>query len=279
MNWKNSNLVNISEAEYYSKGLFLFAGLLVGMGFGLLSSSVDFQDLSFNDYNVPKEDNTSQNIEELENFPYDVQFGVASENVTWDGKEVELAGRPYIGREGAEVTIIAYEDYFCPFCAGFHNDDFGAKANINTVFDKMVEEHIQTGDAKYYFKNYPLVGGERTAEISECVVEYGTSEAFWTFNYNHFQNYEKLVNLQQDSPEKYDEIILEWSSQLEIDEAEFKECINSDEKKKLISKHTQEAESLGATSTPSHFIEGELVSGSQHYFTFKTIIEEKIRNQ
>jgi len=76
------------------------------------------------------------------------------------------------GNPDAEVTLVEYSDFECPFCKRFHDvakslvDNSGGKVN-------WVYRHFPLG-----FHN-PMAQHE--AEASECVAELGGNDAFWRF--------------------------------------------------------------------------------------------------
>lgn len=223
-----------------------------------------------------QEDLDVSSLKSAESFPYDVDIGIGSENLSWDGTNVELDGRPYIGDAEADVTMIGYEDYFCPYCTGFHNPDFAAENGMNSAFGDIVENHVATGEIKYYFKNFPVVGGERPAEVSECFLEHGDAEAFWTFNHNHYQNSDQLQKVQQQNPDRYDEVMKSWAEQMNVEASGFEVCIDNSEKASTVQDHANEAASLGASATPTQFIEGEMIEGAQPYSSYRPVIEDKL---
>ena len=273
--------LNIKQVGYASFLIGLLTGLLLGtlmFGIGGLSESVSAPPSADGDQPDPSGEEAAGNsdIEEIESLPYDVNIGTGSENVEWEGTEVELDGRPYLGDEDAEVTMVGYEDYFCPFCTGFHNPDFAAENNMNSAFENIVKNHIETGEVKYYFKNFPVVGGERPAEVSECFLEHGDSEAYWSFNYNHYQNSDELQELQQQNPDEYDDVMISWAEQLNVEKNGFQSCIDNSEQSSTVQNHADEASALGATATPTQFVEGEMIEGAQPYSSFKPVIEDKL---
>jgi len=286
-----------SEDDLNEQGLTLsiqqvgYASFIIGVLTGLLMGAIVFGASGLGgSISAPPSDGGNQpspsggddsggeesSLENIESIPYDVNIGTGTENVEWDGTEVELDGRPYLGDEDAEVTMVGYEDYFCPFCTGFHNPDFAAENNMNSAFEDIVENHIETGEVKYYFKNFPVVGGERPAEVSECFLEHGGSEAYWSFNYNHYQNSDELQKLQEQSPEEYDDVMVSWAEQLEVEKNGFQSCIDSSEQANTVQNHAEEASALGATATPTHFVEGEIIEGAQPYSSFSPVIEGKL---
>ncbi|EHK01883.1 DSBA oxidoreductase, partial [Candidatus Haloredivivus sp. G17] len=281
--------LNVKQVGYGSFAVGLLVGLLLGGIFlGSLGSNMETVGMPSEDMKGapsdegdqpdPSGEETADNsdIKEIETMPYDVNVGTGSGNVEWDGTEVELDGRPYLGDEDAEVTMVGYEDYFCPFCTGFHNPDFAAENNMNSAFEDILKNHIETGEVKYYFKNFPVVGGERPAEVSECFLEHGDAEAYWSFNYNHYQNSDELQELQQQNPDEYDSVMVSWAEKLDVEIDGFQSCIDNSEQSTTVQNHADEASALGATATPTQFVEGEMIEGAQPYSSFKPVIEDKL---
>jgi len=58
-------------------------------------------------------------------------------------KPVSENAKP-LGKEDADITFIEFADYRCPFCHKFHEE----------TFDKVVSNFINTGKAKYLFKDF-----------------------------------------------------------------------------------------------------------------------------
>lgn len=277
---ENPQEVNLSIKQF--AGLSFSAGFLLGVAITL--SIVVFGGLASSDLGAPSveagdDSETGGEIESLSEIPYDVEFGVGTENVEWDGQTVELEDRPYMGSSDADVVMVSYEDYFCPFCTAFHNSEFAAQTGANSAFGDIAENHIATGEVQYYFKNFPVVGGERPAEVSECFAEHGSSEDFWTFNHNHFQNFEQLSDLKQTNPSRYDEIMVSWADQMDLDTDAVQSCMENSVQASTVQADAEEGQSLGASATPTNFINGEMIEGAQPYSSYETVINDKLQQQ
>ncbi len=209
-------------------------------------------------------------------LPYDVEVGFGSEDVEWDGNTVSLEGAPRLGDADADVTIVSYEDFFCPFCAAYNNQEVAQQLDANSAFGDIAENYIETGDVQYYFRQFPVVGGEISAEAHECVAEQEDSEAYWIFHHEHFSNFEQLRDLAETNPAEYESTMVEWSDQLGLDTEEYEQCLDEDRSQMEVSNQAQEGESLGAQATPTVFIDGETVEGAQPYTAFQTVIEDKL---
>lgn len=73
-----------------------------------------------------------------------------------------IADEPSIGNENAQVTIVYWYDYQCPFCKQFETQ----------TLDRIRQNYVETGEARIVFKNFAFLGPDsRTAAIA--------SEAIW----------------------------------------------------------------------------------------------------
>lgn len=265
----------------------LLSGLLIGTTMAAPAEGLQLEDPAIQDQAAGTEaqqqedsgaetESVETDLEELEEVPYDVEFGRGEGTVEWNDGTVNIDERPRMGSSDAEVTMVSYEDFFCPFCGSFHNEDIAQQAGAVSAFPEIVEQHIETGEVQYYFQQMPVVGGDRPAEVSECFAEHGNSEDFWTFQYNHFANIEDMQELQQTDSNQYDEVVLSWAEQMNIDREQIQSCMDSGEMQEEVSSQSQEGQSLGAQGTPAIFVEGELIEGAREYEIFEAVINDKL---
>lgn len=76
----------------------------------------------------------------------------------------DLSEEPMLGSQDANVTVVAFEDFKCPYCAQF----------TAGPYQQLKTEYIQTGKVKFYFVNNPLPLGQDSytaAAAGECVLE------------------------------------------------------------------------------------------------------------
>lgn len=163
------------------------------------------------------------------------------------GGEKELGSQPVMGNESAPVTVIEFGDYRCPYCAQFET----------RVFPKLRENYIETGKVKYHFVNYAFLGdGSKEAAVAgECVNKQST-EQFWDFHHALYENQgpesERWVNtgLLMD---------IAKNSTEGLDYKRLQSCIEDRETAGEVARDLQVGRSMGVTSTPSVFVNGEPV--------------------
>lgn len=159
----------------------------------------------------------------------------------------------------AEVTILEYSDFQCPFCSRVVPTIEQIKA---TYGDKV----------NVIFKHFPLGFHEnapKAAEASECARDQGK---FWEYHDVLFDNQNDLG---VSSLKRY-------AKDLGLDTGTFNSCLDSGEKAQVVKDDMAEGKAKGITGTPGFFIQGtdangrpmeEIISGAQPYPAFEEVIE------
>ena len=169
---------------------------------------------------------------------------------------VEVGDAPLWGDKGAKVTIVEFSDFQCPFCS----------RGANSV-DEIKKKY--KGKVKIAFKHFPLPmhpDAKPASEASLCVKEQN-ADKFWKFHDLAFKNQDKLDTA---SLEKY-------AKDAGVNVDKFKECFNSKKYVAAIEKDMQYGEKLGVRSTPTFFINGQLISGAVPIEQFSEIIDEELK--
>jgi protein-disulfide isomerase len=164
------------------------------------------------------------------------------------------------GNSNASVYLIEYSDYECPFCASFHT-------TANQVLDEYGD------DVAWVYRHYPLdqlhPRARPAAKASECVAELGGNEAFWAFSDIIFEDQSKLSDLEA------------VASDVGLDSAGFKSCIDSDKYAELVENDLQEGTAAGVRGTPGNFIVNKggdvwFVPGAFPFAQLKPYIDEAL---
>jgi len=207
-------------------------------------------------------------LEEAE-YPYgDLNYGVGSGTIQRGNKTFNVEGEPYIGAEDASITMVAYEDFECPFCNRYNNG----------AFPQILENNIQTGQAKYYWKNFPLKQIHPWAEpagvAAECALNQD-AKAFWIFKNGFFNNQDALKSAFESDRSKFDDSMKHWAEQAGLDTEQFNTCYDNEEEIDEVRQDQQEGTSDGVSGTPTVFVNSQKLVGAQPYSAFKTAIEEQ----
>lgn len=169
--------------------------------------------------------------------------------------DVKVGDAPTYGSPSAKVTIVEFSDFQCPYCAQ------GAK--VITQLKKKYGNKIQVA-----FKQYPLPfhsQAKMAAVASMCVHEQNKS-LFWKMHDEMFANQDKLSIKE----------LKALAEKLGADTKKFNKCL--DDKKYLahVEKDIQEGKDIGVKSTPTFYINGQLVAGALPVESFSEIIDEEL---
>src|SRR5215203_6813565 len=143
-----------------------------------------------------------------------------------------------LGDENANITFIEFADYRCPFCHKFHEE----------TFDKVVTNIINTGKAKFLFKDFVVndrgeyKGSMQAAVASHCAAEQGK---YWEYLKEVFKNFkpepQQWINLDS---------LTKFANNVQIPEIEkFKSCVESNKYQNQIEASGLSAKKLGITGT------------------------------
>lgn len=185
--------------------------------------------------------------------PVEVYFNAPKSQV-----KVEVGDAPIFGKSDARVTVVEYSDFQCPFCS--------RAAETVTQLKKKYSSKI-----KLAFKHFPLPmhpNARPAAEASMCVNEQGTDK-FWKYHDLMFKNQDKLDKA---SLEKY-------AKEAGADPKKFSECVAAKKFSSYIQKDIESGEKIGVKSTPTFFINGQILSGAMPIETFSEVIDEELNNK
>jgi protein-disulfide isomerase len=115
-----------------------------------------------------------------------------------------------LGNPDAEIIIVEYSDFECPFCARFHG-----------TMSRIMDEYGDSGKVAWAYRHMPLDQIHKKArpssEASVCVSQIGGNEKFWSFADELFAN--QSTHLEADK-------MREVAVSLGIDGAAYDTCIS-----------------------------------------------------
>lgn len=180
---------------------------------------------------------------------------VTPEPFDWpEGEETAL------GDPNAPVTIVEYSDFQCPFCRRFHE---------NTL-PQIVEIYVREGDVYFVYRNFPFLGQEslEAANASLCAAQQGE---FWPYADYLF------ANQTGENVGAFTEARLQAMAQevgLSMDE--FERCSSRNEMQSQVQAQYSEGLDLGVNSTPTFFVNGQMILGAQPFSEFQSAIEQQL---
>ena len=168
--------------------------------------------------------------------------------------DVPVAGAPVRGAAEADVAIVEFSDFQCPFCKQAH-----------LTLSKVLERY--PGTVKLVYLDFPLEKihpqARRAALAARCANDQGK---FWEYHDVLFAQSPRL-NLAD---------LKRYAQQVGLDAAQFETCLSSETHKATVQKDLDEGKKLGVTSTPAFFINGRPLSGAQSLEAFSRVIDDEL---
>jgi protein-disulfide isomerase len=172
-----------------------------------------------------------------------------------EGKfDVKVGDAPIKGSSSARVTLVAFSDFQCPFCS----------RAVPTV--RQLETDYP-GKLRIAFKQMPLPFHDHAHLAAEAALAANAQGKFWQMHDKLFANQQAL-----DRPalEKY-------AQELGLDMGKFKAALDSGKYKDKVDAEAKEGAAVGATGTPTFFINGTRLVGAQPVDAFKAIIDKELK--
>ena len=159
------------------------------------------------------------------------------------------------GNRKAQVSLIEYSDYECPFCKRFH-------ATLQEVMKRYGER------VNWVWRHYPLPIHDPVAHqdafAAECAAKLGGNSAFWTYSDALFQN---TRSDGKGLPEGLS--LASLAGKHGLDPGKFAACLKSPEARKPIDQDLADAEQIGVQATPTTLVRNnatgavEVIVGAQ----------------
>jgi protein-disulfide isomerase len=160
---------------------------------------------------------------------------------------------PSRGGANAQVTIVEFSDFECPYC--------GHAVETLRQVDKSYGDKV-----RIVFRDYPLFShrtAKRAAEAAHCADEQGK---FWEMHDRLFSKGGPLS----------DADLYRFAAQSGLDQAKFDACLTSGKYKDAWKASQEEGNRVGVASTPSFFVNGRLIVGAAGFDVFSKIIDEEL---
>ena len=167
-----------------------------------------------------------------------------------DRVEVSYAGAPIKGDPKAQITIVEFSDFECPFCS-----------RVNPTITKILEDY--KGKVKVAFRHNPLPFHQAAVPAHKASMAAQEQGKFWEYHDLIFKNQRALT----------EENLIKWAKELKLDVEKFKKDMKKKAYDDRIKADQEFARSNGAGGTPSFFINGVRVVGAQPYQNFKEVID------
>ncbi len=166
---------------------------------------------------------------------------------------VGVGDLPPRGVAGAPVTVVAFSDYQCPFCA-----------RADRSWEQLLDE--REGQLAVYWRDLPLDfhrHARDAAHAARCAADQGRHGPM------HAALIEHQAKLSEETP-----YLL--ASELGLDLPAFTGCMQSGRHAAAIDRDLAEAERLGVRATPTFFVDGERVNGAQPVDSLRAAVDRAL---
>ena len=167
--------------------------------------------------------------------------------------DVQVGDSPFIGKKDAPITIVEYSDFQCPYCKR-------AAQTIGEVKKKYGDK------VRVVFRNFPLPFHSQAkvaAAAGLCANEQGADQ-FWKMHDSMFGNQEALTP----------EALKESAKKLGLKVEQFNQCLDSNKYAGAIEADIESGKKVNVKSTPTFFVNGQLLSGAQPAEVFEEVIDD-----
>ncbi len=167
-----------------------------------------------------------------------------------------------LGPKDATVTITEYASMTCPHCARFAED----------VFPKIKAEYIDTNKIRYVFREFPLdIKAAAGAMLARCIAKDDAGKYFAVID-TLFKSQDTWTG------SKTTESLKLIGKQTGLTEGEVENCLKDQALLDKIAADQKYAnEVLKVNSTPSFFINGDMVKGEIAFEDFKKKIDPLLK--
>jgi protein-disulfide isomerase len=168
-----------------------------------------------------------------------------------------------LGPKDASVTITEFASMTCPHCAAFNA----------TVFPKLKSEYIDTGKVRYVFREFPLdIKAAAGSILARCIAKDDPGK--------YFAVVDMLFRQQSDWVMKNTtETLTLIGKQAGLSQKSVETCLADQSLLDKISADQKfAAEVLKVNSTPTFFINGEMVRGETSFEEFDKRIKAQLKS-
>jgi len=164
---------------------------------------------------------------------------------------------PSTGPADAEIVIIEFSDYQCPYCKKWHDE----------VFSQLLAEYPDK--IRFVYRDFPLGGHPEAIPAAVAANCAGEQDKYWEYH-------TALFSYQYDlGSEAYNQYAID----LGLDVDAFNQCIQENRYYDEVVADYEYAANLGIQATPTFFINGIPVEGALPFDSFKQLIDMELAGQ
>lgn len=175
-----------------------------------------------------------------------------------------VSGEDHIlGNPNAQVVIVEYSDFECPFCKDFHN-----------VMHTIIDEYGASGDVAWVLRHFPIAQlhskAAKEAEASECAAELGGNKGFWDYVDRLYEVTPSNNNLDLNQ-------LSVIAEDVGLDPIAFQSCLDSGRYADKVQTQLDEVLAAGGRGTPHNVIfvgdQQATIEGAQPIEAMRRVVE------
>jgi protein-disulfide isomerase len=168
-----------------------------------------------------------------------------------------------LGPANASVTITEYASMTCPHCAAFDKE----------VFPKIKAAYVDTGKVRYVFREFPLdIKAAAGSMLARCIAKDDAAKYFTVVD---------LLFRQQDDwvMKNTTETLTRIGKQAGLSQQAVEDCLKDQALlDKIAADQKYASEVLKVNSTPTFFINGEVIKGEASFDEFDKKIKSMLKS-
>lgn len=195
----------------------------------------------------------------------DVPVGRLPEGSTYDfgptgGGPADVSGAFFIGHAGAPVTVAAFGDFECRFCARSEAATAAARREL-----------LESGTVRILYLDFPLPVHARSrsaAEFARCTGRIGGARTFW-------RAYATLHRTQDlwSTSETVEAGLRAVAREVGTAWSDVRSCMESDSERSAVERHRRLAQRVGVRDTPTNFFNGIPRAGAITGSEFRRLVD------
>jgi protein-disulfide isomerase len=198
------------------------------------------------------------NAQQVVALPAQAQSATQAANPSLTRYNIPTEGYPSLGPDDAEITLVEFSDFQCPYCKRWHEQ----------VYQPLLAAY--PGKIRLVYRNLPLTSihpqAMSAAIASLCANEQG---AYWPY---HDKLFGGGLELGRDA-------YIQYAADLGLDGTAFAACLDSGKFDDFIQKDMDFSLNLGVRSTPTFFVNGLAIVGAQPLDVFKQLIDKELAGE
>lgn len=168
-----------------------------------------------------------------------------------------------LGKPDAPITIVEYASMTCPHCAAF----------TEKVFPKIKSEFIDSGKIRFVFREFPLdIKAAAGSMLARCIAKDDAPKFFAVIDLLFKQQNDWVVK-------NTTETLTRIGKQAGLTQTQVEDCLKDQALlDKIAADQKFAADVLKVQSTPTFFINGEMIKGEQSFEEFSKRINAMLKS-